>query len=229
MWFKFKGILSTEKRLIVTSVGFPIKAKPNYESIIIPGRSGTLTYFDNTFQSYEKKVIFLVNIDKIQEIFDWLNGYGNLEVSNEEDFVYEVNIKEGIETQYYGSQLVKVEIIFEVSPFKLLKIGQKIYEIQYPQATVQLENPTFVDSFPEIEIEGIQSDLTLSINQKNIKIQNLRGNIRIDSKLFLMIQDTNNISKNVIGDFPILSKGNNNIQIIGEYEKLKIKPNWRTL
>ncbi len=229
IWFKFNDILSSDIGLIVKSVGFPTKPKPIFQNIEVPGRNGNLTQFDGTYESYEKKVLFLCKLTKIPYLFEWLRGSGTLIVSNEEEYYYEATIKESIETNYYGSQYVEVEVPFEVQPFKFLQNGKEESILQSPQTQIILKNPTNFDSNPILIIEGVSSDLTITINKQILKIKGATGTIEINSHLKLMMKKMENASQNVEGDFPILIKGDNVIKINGNYQKMKIQPNWRSL
>lgn len=227
--FEFNEQSSTEKNIIVTSLGFPTKPRPNNETFEIPGRSGNLTIFDGTYQSYNRTITFQAKLEHLQSILDWLQGKGTISFSHEADYVYECTITDAIQTKYIGSQYVEIELEFLMQPFKFLKSGKTVKLYEKSKQFNVLKNPTQYTANPIITIRNATSNITITINQETLQINNVLGTFVIDSNLKIMLKNTEDISSKTIGDFPKLKNGDNRISIQGTYESCEIMCNWCSL
>lgn len=69
------------------------------------------------------------------------------------------------------------------------------------------------------------------IGEQVITIKDVNGTIEIDSTMMNAYRNENglitNLNNKMIGDFPVLSEGNNIIKFDGDITKLEINPRWR--
>lgn len=160
-------------------------------------------------------------IDYIDDIVDWLTNIKNekLVFSFMPDKYYivkNVNI-ENITRNYYKYNTI--EIVFILEPFKYLHenvIEQtSSFDINY--------NGTYKGK-PNIKIYGT-GNIQLTINNEIIQINNINNYVELDSKLYLCLNsDRTSKTRDMIGHFPILTKGINNIKWTGNISKIQILP-----
>ena len=114
---------------------------------------------------------------------------------------------------------------FRLDPFQ--------YEIANSSRTVTsrttLNNPGY-ESQPIITAT-VAGTGKIYINGQVITIQNVNGTIIIDSELMNAYRNNNgiitNLNNHMIGDFPVLGHGNNEVEFDGDISKLEINPRWR--
>lgn len=244
-WFEFKGIKSTLYReLIVQELPSITRARKRTEEYYIDGRSG-INVTQLGYESYLKQcIIGLTHTENIDEIMHWLDGEGDLTLSNEPDKVYKAEILEQIDFMSLG--VFKTAIItWLVYPFKYLK-NENAVEIPIHEAGVYAEgnvyNAGHLTSFPLIEIEA--SGVT-PIELNGIGICTLTagtggtgptGYYTIDcGENGGVVYDTHTgeLAGGIFeGDFPVLKPGKNHIKALGftgPIYKIRVHPRSRFL
>lgn len=224
--FIFKGVSSTSFNIIVNSLPPITKPPLKVEEISIDGVDGT-RYEELGYESYEKAIKITLKENNIDELISWLNGEGNLILSNEQDKYYNAKIINQIDFE----RLIKfqpVEIVFKVQPYK------------YSITEVAIESET--------ETSFI---VTNSGNEKAKPIITLRGTGNIvfylDSNLIFQytFDDSGEVvidsekqdaylgnvlkNRNMIGEFPIFQVGDNEVIVEGDITYLKIENRSRWL
>lgn len=126
-----------------------------------------------------------------------------------------------------GNQTAKMEL--KIQPYKYY-LGYDDIEILSHR---NVKNPFFVSSQPIIKIEG-SGDIKLVINSKEFNIKNVEGHIYINSQIFSSYRQkgsiiTNDNSKILFKEYPILTYGDNNISWEGNVSKIILSPRWRSL
>ena len=114
--FSFKGISSTSFNIIVNSLPPISKPAMRVEETEIDGVDGTI-FEDLGYESYDKKIKITITENNIDKLISWLNGEGNLVLSNEPDKYYKAKVISKIDFE----RLIKyepVEVTFRVQPFK---------------------------------------------------------------------------------------------------------------
>ena len=112
-----------------------------------------------------------------------------------------------------------IETIFLLEPFK--------YDIESP---IYLSSPTnlyYQGTVPgecNIKIYG-SGNIQLTINDDTVQINNINQFVELDSKFLLCLNsDKTNKTKDMIGNFPLLTKGENKISWSGSISKIEILP-----
>ena len=114
--FKFKGTSSDNLNIIVNSLPPITKPAMRVEETEIDGVDGII-FEDLGYESYEKKIKITITKNNVDEIIKWLNGEGDLVLSNEPDKYYKAKVIEQIDFE----SLIKyepIEVTFRVQPFK---------------------------------------------------------------------------------------------------------------
>lgn len=200
-----------------------ISPKRRDEAITISGRHGTLTATDGTFEPYILQAEFIVkDLSKTDKICSHFKGEGDLIFSNNLDRKYKARVNNQIEFSRIIRSLKRFTVEFEVQPF--------MYEAAPAPRT--LTEPTSIlnigtfESEPIITVYG-QGDITLTINNLNLILNGIDGEITLNSEILNAYKDTLSLNNKMSGDFPIFSVGENVISWTGSVTKLEIMPNWR--
>lgn len=202
------------------------------ENIDVEGRNGSLTvrcgnYLDRIIP-FKFTLVRDINepiesfIDRADIVLNWLELEDNNELitylrPNKKYIVKAIN-KGEIEIE--NSRFINIEGEFICEPF--------IYELN--EGSVVLTQPSnlyyqgFVPGECNIKIYG-SGNVQLTINDDTVQINNINQCVELDSKLLLCLnKDKTSKTKDMIGNFPLLSKGKNKISWIGNISKIEILP-----
>lgn len=217
-------------------LGLIIEKRPNIplpqkrtESILIPGRSGSLTLNEGTYEDIAIDAIFAFKdcnfYERLREIKDWLLEITEFHLFFSDDTNNFYKIKyismDNIERQIkkYG----KFEVRFVCDSFLYSYEGKNLIEILEPTT---LYNCGY-ESNPYLKIYG-NGSLTLLINNKLIILNNIVDFVEIDTESMNCFKGSELMNNNMIGEFPTLKSGENTISFTGA-TKIEITPNWRCL
>lgn len=205
------------------------KPQRNVDYIEVPGRSGSLKVDDETYNDVliPIKCGFLNEdvVSKADEVKTWLDGgEGRLILSNQTDKYYMAHVSDQFdisqEWRVFGQFLVN----FRCKPFKYSVINDAVTML----APGNITNPGTVKSEPIIVLTGT-GNITLTINGVSIQLNNVNGYITIDSVLKDAYKETLLQNNLMLGDFPVLVPGDNEISWTGNVTSVQITPNWRWL
>ncbi|NMA00791.1 MAG: hypothetical protein GX924_07160 [Clostridiaceae bacterium] len=219
---KFNGIDSSAfPSLTVTKKGTRQTPKKIYEDYgVLPGTSRALFEDTGQYLPYKRSMAFLVKDPAdFRSVTVWLDGTGNLEI--EEGGYYKSRVaKTDQEDLLCGWRLYEVE--FEVQPFFWLGSGLETVTLTSAGA---ISNPGNLPSKPIIKIYG-SGNITLNVGAKSYQLTDVNEYIAIDSDLKQVYKEQLNQGKKLVGGFPTLNVGSNNISWTGNVTKLEIKGNW---
>lgn len=170
-----------------------------------------------TFRSIKAKSI----IEKQFDVIDWLTNIkdNKLTFSFMNDKYYVVkNIKiENITRNF--NRYNTVETIFILEPFK--------YEHEWVINILESTNLFYkgtVQGECNIKIYG-SGNIQLTINDETVQINNVEDYVELDSKLLLCLNlDKTSKTRDMIGHFPLLTRGENHISWTGNVSKVEILP-----
>lgn len=197
----------------------------NYEKIEVEGRNGSLTINKGTYS--DKVLTFSLAIlsdskedlfDKIANLTEWIS------LKNENKLFYEIydryyiikNIKiEDIQSRLYLLGEFNINFICEPFSYKVEDyIELKNNNSLYYQGNVPGEC--------NIKIHG-NGNIQLTINNETVQINNVNEYVELDSKLLLCInKDKTSKTKDMIGNFLLLTQGINQISWTGNVTKVEI-------
>lgn len=215
---------------------------PDVDTTEIPGMSGTILDFNGSYKNFEQNFVFYaVNKDITpnqlkNKLTNWFlkdPTYHKLSFSNDPDYYYLAapNPSSILKFPAFNNRYSKIEISFTIKPFKYRLDGRKEFPIP-----VDFINPEPWLSYPLIHIVGNEA-VTIQISDKKYQITNIDNEVFIDSEPDKSIvyhdlspQGMRNESAIFPNHaFPVLTTGENNIRIIGNYKSATIIPRWRTL
>lgn len=216
--FKFKGISSKDMGVVIEEEDlFLARASQKYENIEINGRDGAI-FNEYGYSNIEiPMTIQIINTNKLDQIFSWLNGPGIFEY------------KDRVTTAYFYNEIspqrvvtIKVaEITFIRSPFWLRKNDE--FEV----VTNKVINQGNIYSKPIIRLEkGNSSIVELTISGIRF-IYNFQEDpyVEIDCENYYASYENLNRNRNLeIGfEFPKIMPGTNSITVHSGDSIIKIK------
>lgn len=223
--FIFKDISSENFNIIVNSLPPISKPTMRVQETIIDGVDGSLIE-ELGYESYEKKVKITITENNVDEIIKWLNGEGNLVLSNESDKYYKANVIGQINFERLMKYL-PTEVTFRVQPFKY-KLNEESIELT---ESGSVNNLGLEKSKPIIKIVG-SGNIEFLVNDSLIFTYTFPeedSEVIIDSEKEDAYLNGELKNRNMIGGFPIFSSGENKISWNGEITSITIEPKSRWL
>lgn len=217
--FSFKGISSTSFNIIVNSLPSISKPAMRVEETEIDGVDGTI-FEDLGYESYDKKIKITITENNIDKLISWLNGEGNLVLSNEPDKYYKAKVISKIDFE----RLIKyepVEVTFRVQPFKY-KNELKEFNIA-KETSIDVYNLGNTISKPIITITGT-GNIEVSLNGNHqFTLSMIEDNIiTLDSEKQDAYYGTTLKNRKMNGEFINLNIGKNQISWTGSITKIEI-------
>lgn len=216
--FKFKGISSKDMQVVIEEEEhFIAKAQQRYEAIEIEGKDGAL--FEELGYSYIERPIYVqcLNIDKIDDILEWLNGSGEFEYKGR---VTIARFYSELEPQRNACIRI-IDTTFIRNPF-WYKTNDNYVEI-----TNNIQNCGNIESRPIIKLEKTTSnEVDITINGTRFKYnfgQDTYVEIDCEEKTIKYDGFNRNRQIEITYDFPKLKTGNNTVTINSGNCNIKIK------
>lgn len=229
--FTFNDIRSKQIGLELQAPLVLSAAEPNVVTTTIPGRNGTLCYYDG---SYKNRTLsgdcFILGEDverKIGEINAWLvryRGYGRIELDEDSEHYMLARSKTGIRSQIINGVLNACSVSFDCKPQRFLIYGEKAVDVTDSKV---IYNPTAFPSLPDIIIEG-NGDVSISTPLWSLSFKDLTGEVRYSSESYIAYNKHNEIFNNntiVSGDI-LLNSGKTTFTTTGDVTSVKIIPRW---
>ena len=230
--FTFNGTSSTTHGLRVTS-DYVINSTGNdVETVAVPGRDGDLLISKNRLKSVTLELPCTVLstrklTDAGSEISNWLNvdGYKDLTLSWDPDFIYRSAFIETFEIAGLMRQFGKVKLNFLTYPVKFYKQGR---------TTQTLSNGATVNGFGNVNAKPIitlvgSGDCTLTINGRKTKLKAVQNRITLDMQANQVysgnLQAWDKVVRSPQFQMPYLDYGRNLISWDGNFTVTMI-PNW---
>lgn len=230
-WFWYNDFKNTDFDVeVVKRPNIPV-AKRRVSYIEIPGRDGTLTETDDTYEDIQFSVPlnFLTKerhnfMETSRKLKNWLTGSGKLKFSDDGSVFYKVkdaSIDQQIERVLKRAGFFSA--FFTCDPFTYFESGAEF--LPYNQV---LLNPYYLCK-PTYKITG-EGVCTFTVNGEQTTI-NVGQNILIDTDLQIMYKEDGtpqNRAARLIYNKYHLPNGTNSISVSSGFG-LTVKPNWRSL
>ena len=198
------------------------------EVITVPGKNGTLSISDGTFENV--KITYQMygkgdirqNIAGLRDALGATSGYMRLADSMEPDVFMKARYSEPFTVKTSDKKNAALDIEFDCDPRKFLKSGEKVRTVTN---NMTLKNPTFTTAKPLIRVYGTG---TLTINSISVQITTANDYTDIDCEIEEAYKGSTNCNNNIVltnGLYPVLTKGTNTISFTG-FSEVTIKPNW---
>lgn len=216
--FKFKGISNVDMKVVVEEEEhFLAKAQQRVESTFVDGRDGEIINFYNYLNVERPIKVQILDNNKLDDIFAWLDGQGVLEYKDRITTAYFTQAIEPIRT----SGIKIADFMFTRSPFWYKKIDN------YAVIENLVINEGNIYSKPIIKLEkGTTNEIDVTIADIRFKYNfNDEEYVEIDCEDMNAYFDglLRNKQLEIGFDFPILKVGTNNIVINTGDPIIKIK------
>lgn len=230
--FTFNGVSSITHGLRVTS-GYVINSTGNdVETVSVPGRDGDLLISKNRLKSVTIELPCTVLssrklTDAESDISNWLNvdGYKDLTLSWDPDFIYRSAFIETFEIASLMRQFGKVKLNFLTYPVKFYKQGRTTQTLSNGATVNGLGN---VKANPVITLVG-SGDCTLTINGRKTKLRAVQNTITLDMQARQVFSGNLPAWDKVVRapqyQMPYLDAGRNLISWDGDFT-VKMAPYW---
>ena len=230
--FTFNGVSSTTHGLRVTS-DYVINSTGNdVETVSVPGRDGDLLISKNRLKSVTIELPCTVLssrklTDAESDISNWLNvdGYKDLTLSWDPDFIYRSAFIETFEIASLMRQFGKVKLNFLTYPVKFYKQGRTTQTLSNGATINGLGN---VNAKPIITLVG-SGDCTLTINGRKTKLRAVQNTITLDMQARQVFSGNLPAWDKVVRapqyEMPYLDAGRNLISWDGDFT-IKMAPYW---
>lgn len=232
-YFIFNNKKNTDLGIqVVKRPNIPIPER-NIELKSLKGRDGSLTRDYKTYNDIKISVSlnFISGendfINKGAEIADWIYNINDnkLIFSDNDKFYYKVKKIECKDIERSLKVIGKFIVTFVCDPYKYYLENN---DIEITNST-KINSPILVvDSEPIISISGT-GNINLIINDKRTVLENVDESLIINSSILECYKGKESLNYKMSGEFPILKRGENIINIEGNIKNIKIKPNWRCL
>ena len=211
-----------------------VRPEERVKHVEIPGRSGDLTQLEgeNIFNSYIQTASIMVpGWYHIREVYSWLRGSGFVTFHGEPDRRQMARIIGAITLNKHSHNLDwwVGEVQFYCQPLKEL-LSEPLVTVTSSGTVV--ENIGDVDCKPRILATASGTEMTININGRELTISDLTSgqNYLIDCDIMdvLTADETDVLTANSEGDFPILERGDNVVYGTG-WSSLRIERRERFL
>ena len=216
-YFIWKGIDCRDKGVKLSGPVPIIRPEERVQHVEIPGRSGDLTELEGEqiYNSYIQTATIMVQGGyRVREIYNWLKGAGYITFHGEPDRKQMARIVGAITLNKHSRNLDwwVGEVQFYCQPLK-----QKLTEdtVTITSSGSAVMNAGDVNSRPKITAKASSSSMSITANGKTLTITGLTsGNEYIIDSEIMEVSNaarTALITKDSLGDFPMLNPGSNTI------------------
>jgi len=224
---EFNGISSTAYGLVVQDHGRRQRAQEDIKIYEVPNRNGSYREHTGFYKAYERPMSFhLMDMTKKDEIFAWLKGYGVLRTTVDPNHYFKASVISDLNVED-DDGLEQFEVTMEIDPpFAYREDGAIL--LPYTVFPIAITNLGMVESEPYMKITG-SGNINVTVNSEVFSLSGVVDYIEIDSELQYVYRDTLNKGDMMIGKFPKLKPGINNISVTGTVTRIDIIPRWRDL
>ncbi|HEX3018551.1 MAG TPA: distal tail protein Dit [Caproicibacter sp.] len=194
--------------------------KKRVTNITIPGRDGTLTQSDETYDVFTRETHFvMMDLSKTQEICALYTDAGDLTFDDEPDKVYKARVVNELNPEWFTPGWRNLTIQFECQPFAR--------ELNPQTATFMaagaLYNQGTIKAYPAIKVYG-SGDITVTVNGNPFTVKGVTASAIIDCENMQAYEGSTSLITS--GSFPTLTLDKNTVSFAGT-SKIEITPHWR--
>ncbi len=215
--YKWKGATFNSKGIIIEKTPIPNKPKHSFSQYTIPGRSGYLSVDNKTFETILLNIECHLDTNKanMNEVKEWLDGYGELQLDNEKKYIGFISNSISFEKITHFRKFI---IQFTLQP-----LAKSITPITVDGLNnVSFSSDTYANTYPKITITGT-GDITFKINNIGFTIYDADGTYILDCEAKIITKNSINQSSNMSGEFPYITKGVNSITKTGTITAITIE------
>lgn len=227
-YFVFDGINTQDYQMYAANKNQFEGGGKRVETITVPGRNGTLSISDGTYENvtitYEMycKGDIRKNLAAMRDRLGATSGYCRLADSFEPDLFMKARYSEPFNVKGSDRKGAAADISFDCDPRRFLKSGEKTKTLT---GAASLKNPTRNEARPLIRAYGSG---TLTIGSIRVQITTANVYTDIDCEIEEAYKGSVSCNNNIVltdGYFPVLKTGVNEISFT-DFSKVEITPRW---
>lgn len=225
---QFNNINDTDLDLVTLSVGRRQRAQEQIIDEPIPYSNNNYVEHTGKYLPYERSMEFYVaDEEKINLINNWLKGYARLRTGKDIGGYFKAHVISGLEYDKFLQVKDRFKVDFKINPpFFYLDSGDT--PLTLINKPIAFNNYGNIESEPYIKITG-NGNITLDINGKVITLTGVSQYIIIDTESEYCYKGLDNVGDKMVGEFPKLKVGINNLTWTGAVTSVEIIPRWREL
>jgi len=225
---EFKGKTNQDIGVNCIDPGRRQGAEEQLITYTVPNRDDEPIEHTGSYKPYIRTMIFAVkDKSRVKDLFDWLQGAGKLYTSIDPGGFFKAHV---VSQRYVTRQTLNydyIQVIFKINP-GFFYLGSGDTPLPFTTSPAVINNLGTHDSEPLIKVTG-SGNITLDINGKIIQLTGVVDHIYLDSEGQYCYKDTTNEGQKMVGDFPVLNPGVNNMAWTGTVTSIEIIPRWRDL
>ena len=215
--YKWKGTSFNSMGIIIEKTPITSKPKHSYNQYTIPGRSGYLAIDNKTYEPLLLSIechLDTNNVD-MNEIREWLDGYGTLQLDDEKEYTGYISNSISFEKITHFRKFI---IQFTLQPLAKALETTTINALSIDS----FDSDTYINAYPIITITGT-GDISFSINNINFTIYEASGTYILDCEAKVITKNGINQSNNMSGNFPYIVNGSNSVVKSGNITAVSIE------
>lgn len=226
VWFKDND--SEALSLHVNDLGRRQRAQEQINTYQVPYSDYEPTEHTGKYLPYIRPMDFAwKDKTKTSAIYKWLTGYGKLRTSKDPRGYFKAHVISGYEVDRFSKNYDRMMVQFKINPpFFYLNSGDT--PLPFTASPAVINNPGTHNAEPLIKVTG-SGNINLDINGKIIQLTGVVDHIYLDSESQYVYKGTTNEGQKMVGDFPVLNPGVNNMTWTGTVTEIEIIPRWRDL
>lgn len=231
-WISFKGIRNTDLGCKIEAMPPECAPKRRVVPEPIPGRSGVLHIDEGAYDPVTMSATFnLANAADERKIMAWLDGYGDLILSDSPTYRRKASVIDGMAPfkrrhLNNGERHDTFTVKFQCDPF-LYESDPTITLLNGPYT---FANPGTVPADPLITVQGTGS-VTLYVGDISVTLDDLAGEVTIDCDAKEAYKGASKAPTAItLNDekWPVLGLGDTEVRWTGN-AGVTVRPNWRWL
>lgn len=231
LYFNNKSAFDDFDLVVVNAIEYPF-VQEIIEKVDIEGnKNGYLTIKTGQYQNMKISVTFrLIKMDnyknRMREINLWLNDIEDncLFFDDYREKCYKVKVCNINPIKDLNFTSADFSVEFELFPFVFK--NDEYYQTVENNSEIYYEGDIESEPIIKLQLTDSEQNISLFIGEQEIQLKNIKGTVIINSEKKLITDETKrSLSKKMIGNFPILNKGKNNISWIGNINEFSIFKN----
>ncbi len=231
LYFNNKSAFDDFDLVVVNAIEYPF-VQEIIEKIDIEGnKNGYLTVKTGQYKEMRVSVTFrLIKMDnyknRMREINLWLNDIEDncLFFDDYREKCYKVKVCNINPIKDLNFTSADFGVEFELFPFVFK--NDEYYQTVENNSEIYYEGDIESEPIIKLQLTNSEQNISLLIGNQEIQLRNVKGTVIINSEKKLITDETKrSLSKRMIGNFPILNKGKNNISWSGNINEFSIFKN----
>ena len=231
LYFNNKSAFDDFDLVVVNAIEYPF-VQEIIEKVDIEGnKNGYLTIKTGQYQNMKISVTFrLIKMDnyknRMREINLWLNDIEDncLFFDDYREKCYKVKVCNINPIKDLNFTSADFSVEFELFPFVFK--NDEYYQTVENNSEIYYEGDIESEPIIKLQLTASEQNISLFIGEQEIQLKNIKGTVIINSEKKLITDETKrSLSKKMIGNFPILNKGKNNISWSGNINEFSIFKN----